>query len=285
MENLIDIKSLILSFIIGVLIAYSFNIYTHPIYISLIISGIYVLLLLLKYKNIKKQDSNNNLNINLSNNHRMKKGNKKSNSQNNDSFTDYSDIDKTNGYFDGLKINELSDKLNYLYYATSHPFKPISYNNYIKNVKRYSENDTKSPKSLKHIRISKDQYPNLSQDQINYNDCMNHISGNLLSCDQGNNIHASLLTDGIVSKKDLNQVIREDFKAPLDKLECSNSNDILYKNAPYQVKANCPKDYSSDLCSNCIVQEEEPGLDDEVWASSLARAESINSTIAEMKAA
>ena len=41
--------------------------------------------------------------------------------------------------FDGLNPQELTNKLNYLHYATSHPFKPKSYLNYKKNIKNIAK--------------------------------------------------------------------------------------------------------------------------------------------------
>lgn len=132
------------------------------------------------------------------------------------------------GPLDSLEPEELKSRLNYLHYATAHPYKPMKYQEYKsendiqidteKNTKKHL-NDMSAPKSLKHLEYSKIHYPDLSENQINYNDCTSHGYGEL-SCNQPvdkSNLHypfgeqTSILVNGISNDKELKQVIREDF--------------------------------------------------------------------------
>jgi hypothetical protein len=85
---------------------------------------------------------------------------------------------------------------------------------------------------------------------------MNFPKGHPKSCNQGNDkweAEQSILTNCIVNKKDLNQVIREDFNAPASVLETTkNKLSVLFQNAPGVVNDQ-PKDISNDLCSHCLV--------------------------------
>ena len=126
---------------------------------------------------------------------------------------------------------------------------------YKKNLNESKKSSLYAPRSLKHLKISKYDYPSLTQDQINFNDCMNHTANHKLSCDQGDNIHKSLLTEGIDSSQKLNQVVREDFSSPEFVIKKNNHLKNIFKTAPYNVKYNTPRDYSDDLCSGCSVTE------------------------------
>ena len=69
---------------------------------------------------------------------------------------------------------------NYLYEATKHPQRSKSYVNYM-----FNSNNNTVPNSVKHLEVSKIDYPELSSDKINVDDCMNHKS-TPLSCNQEN---------------------------------------------------------------------------------------------------
>ena len=252
----IDLKSLIVAIVLGFLITAVFGFNSHPLYSAIIIFICYLCLICLQNQyNDKKETFDYRSNERFNNNN-----NNNNNTYPHKSFRNkHNKKKKGNSPLDGLFPKELSNRLNYLYYATSHPFKPKSYikfkldeENKNKNKNKY---DLKAPKSLKHIQIAKYDYPTISQDQINYNDCMNHTSGNLLSCNQGDNIHASLLTNGISNKKELGQVVREDFSPPEYVNQTKNNIKSLFESSPYDVKYNTPKDYSDDMCSNCSVTE------------------------------
>ena len=252
-KNLLDIKSLLIAVILGLCISKGFAI-SHPLYISLLIVGFYVLFIHLLhkrhpriYKHIHNHKNGNN------NNNQKTKGNftnlEMFSSRNAENAALTSSKDRVSP-FEGLFPQQLKNRLNYLFYATSHPFKAKSYTNYI-----HSKSD-RVPKSVKHLDISREYYPQLTEDQVNFNDCMNFPKGHPKSCNQGNNkweAEQSILTDCIANKKDLNQVIREDFNAPASVLESTtNKLDILFQNAPGVVNEN-PKDISDDLCSHCVV--------------------------------
>jgi len=251
-KNLLDIKSLLIAIILSICISKGFEI-SHPLYISIMIVVFYVLFLTLhnkketiifnhKHKNAKKAKSNKVNKSNFSNLERFSSRESK-----NDALT--SSKNKVSP-FEGLFPQQLKNRLNYLYYATSHPFKAKSYTDYV-----YSKGD-RVPKSIKHLDVSREYYPQLTEDQVNYNDCMNFPKGDPKSCNQGNDkweAENSILTSGIKNEKDLNQVVREDFNAPLSILENTKNNlDILFKNAPSVVNTT-PKDLSDDLCSHCVV--------------------------------
>ena len=117
---------------------------------------------------------------------------------------------KNKSPFEGLLPQQLKNRLNYLYYATSHPFKPKSYTDYL-------HSNSCAPKSVKHLNVARDYYPQLSQDQINFNDCLNFPKGHPKSCNLGNDKWKAeeekkqLLSDCIANEKDLKQIVIEDF--------------------------------------------------------------------------
>lgn len=252
-KNLLDIKSLLIAIILGLCISKGFNI-THSLYISLLIVGFYVLFIHLlnkKHTSIYKHRHNSTKTKNPEN--------VKSNFSNLEMFSSRNPENEALtssknrvSPFEGLFPQQLKNRLNYLFYATSHPFKAKSYTDYV-----YSQENNKNiPKSVKHLDISREYYPQLTEDQINFNDCMNFPKGHPKSCDQGNDkweAENSILTSGIGNKKNLNQVIREDFSAPASVLESNNNKlAILFKNAPSEISNN-PKNLSNDLCASCVV--------------------------------
>ena len=268
----LDLKGLVISLVLSALLCYILKI-EHPLYYALIVGCIYVGLLFLNDSNQNNNSSNNNNghinNLNMTGHSRGATNNvtkenfglnyssvmeSNNNDDNSEGEVQENPFKKNNNPLDGLNTEELSSKLNYLHYATSHPFTPKSYVDYRKDYLVNSKTDLKAPKSLKHVVLTNDQYPQLSENQVNFDDCMNHTSGNVLSCNQQN---PSLLTDGIANKDEMNQVIREDFSPPEFVNHQNNSCKKMFENAPFNVAYNTPRDSSDDLCSNCIVTDPE----------------------------
>jgi hypothetical protein len=188
-----------------------------------------------------------------------------------------------NGPLDHLSPDELVNRLNYLYYATSHPYQPISYIDYKSHSDLLLDSDINSAGSMKatnavkNIERSELFYPQLTADQINYRDCTNHAYGPL-SCNQQpdeNNLYPiinetrnekygtqqrdkSLLVSGI-NENNIKLVFHEDFNnignimnskpAPInDNLNNNSNNAIIFKNAPSIVQDN-----SCNLCRHCKI--------------------------------
>ena len=220
------IKYLFISLIIALLLS---NILTieHPLYISIITLLIFFIIIVIQIKRDEKKEKQNNNNI------------EDIVKQEEESFRVVTKLCENNKIsdespFENLTEEEIKDKLNYLYYATSHPFKPKSYNNWKKTSAHYIMNP---PNSLKHLEISKIDYPKLSSEQINVDDCMNHKS-RPLSCNQENPM--------ILNK------IKEDFSKPKSLLK--NITKPLFKNIPNNnIVKGKPYDSSEDLCSSCVV--------------------------------
>ena len=146
-NKILDIKSILLAFILGLLISKGFEI-NDNLTISLIISGLYLFFIYLLNKNkndtIKVQQNKTNDNQKENKNNNSKHKEKEMFSSRNSSFwTKNTAINKSP--FEGLFPEQLANRLNYLFYATSHPFKPKNYTDYV-----YSNKNT-TPKSIKHL--------------------------------------------------------------------------------------------------------------------------------------
>ena len=153
------------------------------------------------------------------------------------------------GPLDNLKPDELVNRLNYIHYATSHPYQPMNYQKYKSSSDHQLENDldTEGPigatNSIKHLESAKYYYPDLSEGQINYDDCTNYSTDSSLSCNQGPNNQnlfpqQSILVAGLKNENDLKIVAREDF---------GSNSKILFKNAPDNSGSSC------SLCRHCKV--------------------------------
>ena len=193
-HNILDIKSLLLALILGLLITKGFEI-NHALYTSLLISGFYIFFLCLLNRNnnivIKQIDKKSQFNKYNKNTPKHTEKEQFS-SRNNVFYPKKTDINKSP--FEGLFPKQLMNRLNYLFYVTSHPFKPKSFTDYV-----YSKNNN-IPKSVKHLEVSRQYYPQLTEDQVNFNDCMNFPHGDPKSCNQGNDkweAENSILTSGI----------------------------------------------------------------------------------------
>ena len=213
------IKYLFVSLILSLLLSNILEI-EHPLYISVILLFIFFIICVIQIKRDKKkeeiveEEKEEGFRIIT----KLCENNKKSD----------------DSPFENLTEEEMKDKLNYLYYVTSHPFKPKSYHNWKKKNLHLNMNPSNS---VKHLELSKIDYPELSSDQINVDDCMNHKS-TPLSCNQENPM--------ILTK------IKEDFSKPKSLLE--EIKTPLFKNiANNNIVNNKPHDSSDDLCSSCVV--------------------------------
>ena len=177
-------------------------------------------------------------------------------------------VEKDKLPLDGLSPQELLSSLNYITYATSNPYKPLSYNDYKTHADNYLNKDgTKlSTDDLKLQGFASAHYPQLTKDQIDTRDCLNFGSGKD-SCFQSaqlfNNVknNFNILGKG-VNEDNSNLIIKEDFTNPM----LLNPNDRyskpLFKNAP---KGNLDRildsesnesinlDNSNDTCRNCKI--------------------------------
>ena len=223
------IKYLFFCLIISFLICNIIGI-EHPIYISFITLVLFFIICIVQIKRDEKKKKN----VKKSKNPKRKNVEEK--------FRVIPELCKKikpkKSPFEGLTQDELKDKLNYLHYATSHPFKPKSYVNWKKNEKNYIMNPSNS---VKHLEISKNDYPELTEDQINYDDCINQIKSSPLSCNQKNPMIL-----------DLKKNIKEDFSKPMELID--NFKKPLFKNIPNdEMLEKKPYNLSNDLCSSCVV--------------------------------
>lgn len=231
------IKYLFVSFIISFLISNTLKI-EHPLYISIIVIVIFIIICIIQIKKDEKRENKKKREIMTD---------EKEEKKYKENFRIIPKLCKKNirqkkSPFEGLSQKELKDKLDYLHYATSHPFRPKSYNKWKKNGNNYIMNPSNS---VRHLEISKNDYPELSYDQINYDDCLDHHKSSPLSCNQKN----PMILDINLEKKD---VIKEDFSKPQElfkEFKCP-----LFKNIPNdKIVKNEPYNSSDDLCTSCIV--------------------------------
>lgn len=170
-----------------------------------------------------------------------------------DSLTD---LEVSNsGPLDNLAPKELLSRLNYIHYATSHPYKPMNYQKYksTSDIQLDEDRNTEGPiiatKSVKHLASANYFYPTLTEYQVNYDDCTNHDASSPLSCNQGPNNQnlfpqKSMLVAGLKNENDVKKVAREDFSVPAPVLQDSaNKIKPLIENAPKNNK----------LCRHCKV--------------------------------
>lgn len=167
------------------------------------------------------------------------------------------------GPLDNLNTQQLKDNLQTLYHATRHPYRDEV------NLEKESHNDkiikedqgivnslNLNGKDEKYLNISKNTYPQLTENQINASDCTNYQSGPMSCNQQPNSVNLfppkkSLLISGCESEKDLKKIAREDFSVP-----ASIQNTVvkpLFKNTPKGSLEG--KDISDNLCGNCVVGE------------------------------
>jgi len=178
--------------------------------------------------------------------------------------------------FDGLGPSELMNRLNYIYFATANPMKPISYTDYKTHADKYLDQDGTSLSSgdKKMLSSARGFYPQLTADQIDARDCLNYGSDPSKSCFQSHQLFhniqkvknntnpnsANTLSQGVNSDNS-NLIIIEDFSNPETINPINRYNPILFANAP-KWNLDRPLDQESNesiqvidnvtpLCRNC----------------------------------
>jgi hypothetical protein len=174
--------------------------------------------------------------------------------------------------FDGLAPAELLSRLNYIYYATANPHKPVNYSDFKTHADKYLDEDgTKlSVSDPKLMAFSRAFYPQLTADQIDARDCLNDGSGSR-SCFQSKYLfynseiskNFEKILDKGVNVDNANLVVREDFSMPqiLDPAQRAYNNPVMFMNAP-PGNLDIPLDTVSnehiklmdpamDICHNC----------------------------------
>ena len=162
------------------------------------------------------------------------------------------------GPFDEITQEEYQDRLNYLYYATQHPYKNVSYRDYQSAAdKRLVDNKSsliKGDKTQFNVEMER-WYPSMSINQVNYRDCTNHENSEL-SCIQANPNKKYNILNSTKDNTDKEEKFASISSSP--KSLGNNKNPILFKNTDIGnediLKDNeSPRDISNDLCSHCTV--------------------------------
>lgn len=172
---------------------------------------------------------------------------------------------------DGLDPQTLLSKLNYIHYATSNPYKPITYTEYKTHADKYLDQDgTKlSAQNIDPVLLgySKAHYPQLTSDQIDARDCLNNGSSKE-SCFQSaqlfynvkNNVFNTNILKKGVNEDNANLIIKEDFCNSMILDPNQRYQKILFKNAPSgnldvpldsESNERIHLDESTSLCRNC----------------------------------
>jgi len=184
------------------------------------------------------------------------------------------------GPLDEMNQNEMEKRLQYLYYATQHPYLNISYREYESISDKILKKDKSSliigDKSKYNIEIDR-WYPSMSINQINYRDCTNHENGPL-SCIQSQfnqsivNDDTSNVKNNFNNSNNSNNSQKEAFRnisSVPKSLENNKNLSTLFKNTGLnyfkdnnsnkknnQTNINQdgnPRDISNDLCTHCTV--------------------------------
>jgi len=145
--------------------------------------------------------------------------------------------DKDSLPLDGLDPSTLLSKLNYITYATSNPYKPLSYVDFKTNADKYLDKDgTKLSTDDKNLlRYSNAFYPQLTSNQIDATNCLNYGSGPK-SCFQSPQLFFNVKNDFNILNKSVNEnnsnlLIKEDFSNPMVLDTKSRYDPILFANA------------------------------------------------------
>ena len=186
--------------------------------------------------------------------------------------TDDKGNEKNSLPLDNLEPKMLVSKLDYIYYATANPYKPITYTDFKTHADKYLEQDgmklSANNIDPKLLASSRAYYPQLTSNQIDARDCLNSGSSKD-SCFQSPQLFSnfankfSILGKG-VNEDNSNLIIREDF-SNLMKL---NTNDryepVMFKNAPMgnldkildnESNESIILDNSTSLCRNCKISK------------------------------
>jgi hypothetical protein len=161
-------------------------------------------------------------------------------------------LDENTPPFDNLDPKELSTRLNYIYYATSNPYEPISYSDYKTAADKQIEKDGTGllPKDAHLQAYAAKYYPQLSANQIDARDCLNEGSGDK-SCFQSPALFAnlnkktegfqnaepmqkqtSILSQGLDNINKLFLHVEEGFSDPMILDPNDRFQPIMFRNAP-----------------------------------------------------
>ena len=175
--------------------------------------------------------------------------------------------------FDGLDPKELLSRLNYIYYVTSNPQKPIRYLEYKTHADKLLDSDSNgngngngklSTNDEKLLQYSNAFYPQLTKDQIDTKDCLNYGSEKG-SCFQNPSLFFNVKNDFNVLTKGVNEnnanlLIREDFSNPMTIDPNVRYENVLFTNAPkdnldrpldQQSNEHINLDTNNPICRNC----------------------------------
>lgn len=174
-------------------------------------------------------------------------------------------IKEANGPLDSLSPQELSKRLQYLYYATSHPYQKISYKDYETHADKVLKEDNSSlaPDDSKFHSYLLEYYPELTKNQVSSRDCLNGGYGKD-SCYQHPKFFQNLEEESIlkqgVNNKNKHHVLREDFSSNFLKNQVPHQREIphvpdnsLIDNSPSN--PNYFRLINNDLCRGCTVGE------------------------------
>jgi len=199
--------------------------------------------------------------------------------------TKYASVEETKPFemdkppFDGLEPKELLSRLNYIYYVTSNPQKPIRYLEYKTHADKLLDSDSNgnsngnsngdgngklSTNDEKLLQYSNAFYPQLTKDQIDTKDCLNYGSEKG-SCFQNPSLFFNVKNDFNVLTKGVNEnnanlLIREDFSNPMIIDPNVRYENVLFTNAPkdnldrpldQQSNEHINLDTNNSLCRNC----------------------------------
>jgi hypothetical protein len=169
------------------------------------------------------------------------------------------------GPLDGLRPEEMTSRLQYLYHATSNPSQQISYIDYKNTAVDRLEYDNASLSSydLRMIDKTSSFYKDLSANQVNVRDCMDGGNGpgscfqdprSLRMLESGQSVCvggncSNILSDGL-NEKNIGNVIREDFNCP-SLMNATNGMQPLFINAPGNPTKDC--NISGNGCRGCTV--------------------------------
>ena len=175
--------------------------------------------------------------------------------------------------FDGLDPKELLSRLNYIYYATSNPQKPIHYLEYKTHADKLLDSDSNgngngngklSTNDEKLLQYSNAYYPQLTKDQIDTKDCLNYGSEKG-SCFQNPSLFFNVKNDFNILTKGVNEdnsnlLIREDFSSPMSIDPKIRYENVLFTNAPndnldialdQESNEHINLDTNNSICRNC----------------------------------
>jgi len=174
-------------------------------------------------------------------------------------------IKETSGPLDSLSPQELSKRLSYLYYATSHPYRKVSYKDYETHADKIINEDKSSlaPNDEKYHNYLLQYYPELTKNQISTRDCLNDGFGKN-SCYQHPKFFQNLENNSIlkqgVNEKNKDYILREDFSSAIIKQSESQPQAITEVPEPALID-NSPSNpnyfrlINKDLCRGCVVGE------------------------------